>query len=211
VECGTSPLPFQFGLALVKRTARWTAVGRYLPGSGFGEAAAATVLLSGNGVQRCYANNRAMISASSEESRSGYLSHFARGGGQLPHDTGAAPRWPPTLSLTTSALFIYSIRIINRLNFFSGYGWAGANMVIWNSGRPLPEQSPPTAQLGHGNVGDVEEPPSEEIPPSSSPTNRSEPERSATSPNCASASAMVRSISAGWMTANDRIRPELWE
>jgi len=62
-------------------------------------------------------------------------------------DTGPHHRWATGALFDNIRIPDHSIRIINRLNLGSGHGWAGANMVIWNSeAEHFMVQNPPTAQ-----------------------------------------------------------------
>ena len=88
-------------------------------------------------------------------------------------DSGPHQRWS-TGTLFDNITTNTSLNLQNRLNSGSGHGWAGANMVIWNStAGQFYVQSPPTAQnwiIGSTAVDGERGPPHRQnVPPIEAP------------------------------------------
>jgi hypothetical protein len=156
---------FGFGLAYVLRTAKWVTVQDSIcldPVSVVRGSRRYPFYLSGQLglVQRCYANfSRHDFGINSlVPGPNVFLDCYAE---ESYADTGPHHRWATGALFDNVRVPDHSIRIINRLNLGSGHGWAGANMVIWNSEADhYIIQNPPTAQnWAIGNVGTVREAP----------------------------------------------------
>lgn len=155
---------FGFGLAYVLRTAKWVTIQDSIcldPVSIVRGGRRYPFYLSGQLglVQRCYANySRHDFGINSlVPGPNVFLDCYAE---ESYADTGPHHRWATGALFDNVRVPDHSIRIINRLNLGSGHGWAGANMVIWNSeAKNFLVQSPPTAQnWAIGNVGGAGDP-----------------------------------------------------
>lgn len=158
---------FGFGLARVQRYAKWITIqdsiclepvsivrgGRRYPFYLGGQLAL---------VQRCYANrSRHDFGINSlVPGPNVFLDCYAS---DSRADSGPHHRWATGALFDNIRVPDHSIRIINRLNLGSGHGWAGANMVVWNSeAKTFIVQNPPTAQnWAIGNMGEIGKPPFE--------------------------------------------------
>jgi hypothetical protein len=75
-------------------------------------------------------------------------------------DSGPHHRWAAGTLYDNVHVHDHSIRVQNRLRMGSGHGWAGANMVLWNSiANHYMIQNPPTAQNWLiGCIGEIRDP-----------------------------------------------------
>ncbi len=150
---------FGFGLARALRHSKWVTIqdgicldpvsqvrgGRRYPVYLYGQFAL---------VQRCYANySRHDFGLSSQTHGPNVFLDCL--GEESFADTGPHHRWATGALFDNVRVPNHGIRIQNRLNLGSGHGWAGANMVVWNSeAGDITIQNPPTAQnWGIGNIG----------------------------------------------------------
>lgn len=156
---------FGFGLAFVKRWAKWTTVQDSIclePVSIVRGSRRYPYYLGGQLglVQRCYASQSRHDFAISSlvPGPNVFVDCFAE---DTFVDSGPHHRWATGALFDNVRVPNHSIRIINRLNLGSGHGWAGANMVIWNSEADhFLVQNPPTAQnWAIGNIGEIRQPP----------------------------------------------------
>lgn len=156
---------FGFGLAQVLRHTRWVTVQDSIclePVSQIRGGRRYPIYLSGQLalVQRCYANfSRHDFGINSNVPGPNVFLDCL--GEESYADTGPHHRWATGALFDNVRVPNHGIRIINRLRLGSGHGWAGANMVVWNSeAGNLMIQNPPTAQnWAFGNVGPIADPP----------------------------------------------------
>ncbi len=150
---------FGFGLARALRYSKWVTIQDSIcldPVSEVRGGRRYPVYLSGQFalVQRCYANfSRHDFGLNSQtHGPNVFLDCF---GEESFADTGPHHRWATGALFDNVRVPNHGIRIQNRLNLGSGHGWAGANMVVWNSeAGDITLQNPPTAQnWGIGNIG----------------------------------------------------------
>ncbi len=70
--------------------------------------------------------------------------------------SGPHHRWATGVLYDNVSVEDHDLRVQNRLNWGTGHGWPGANIVFWNSeARQIAVESPPTARnWAIGNIGD---------------------------------------------------------
>jgi hypothetical protein len=155
---------FGFGLASITRHTKWVTVQDSIclePVSQVRGGRRYPIYLHGQFglVMRCYANySRHDFGLSSlVPGPNVFVDCFAE---KTFADSGPHHRWAAGALFDNVRIPDHSIRIINRLNLGSGHGWAGANMVIWNSEADhFMIQNPPTAQNWMiGSIGEIREP-----------------------------------------------------